>query len=73
MTTDKLYNVLTWDAELQDWTPQAGLSSESQRVDIHGVRRVLRELQACGYSCHRVRGRDGSYDSDPSVLVERTT
>lgn len=68
---DARYDVLTWDADQNGWTPQDGLENESQGVDIHGLRRVLRELRGFGYSCHRVRESDGTYDSDPSVLVER--
>lgn len=60
-----VYRIRTWDADLQDWTPQEGVAEYAH--GLGELRSTLRELQACGYSCHRIRG----VDSDPSVLVER--
>ena len=61
------YSIGTWDSEHECFTPQAECSTPWLNVDIHGLRRHLKELKACGYSCHRHQG-----DSDPAVLVERT-
>lgn len=66
------YNVRTWDSEIGEYTYQQGLNNPTMGINIHELRRALRELQSCGYSCHRVRLPGGDYDSDPSVLVERT-
>lgn len=60
------YNITTWDADAQQFTPQVGMESPHTGVGLWSVRRALRELQGCGYSCHR-----DYLDSDPSVLVER--
>jgi hypothetical protein len=46
----KRYNVLTYDPELETFTPQAGLTMPSQGVDIAGVRCVAKELRDMGYS-----------------------
>lgn len=54
------YYVTTWDAELQQFTPQAGVRSGP--YTLFGLRRAIRKLQSLGYSCDR---------QDPSVLVER--
>lgn len=73
MTTK--YAIGTWDNESQGFTPHPGL-------DWYGLTRaelvaVMRELQQCGYTCHRVRDRDasgqhtGDVESDVSVLIER--
>ena len=61
------YTITTWDAELQEFTPQEGLALESQSIPLRQVRHVFRELrQHFGYSCHRNHN-----DSDPAVLIER--
>lgn len=68
-----LYSVGTWDAELEAYTPQVGLSVPCINVPLNVLRQILRELRAMGYSCHRFRDADGSHDdNDTSVLVERT-
>lgn len=66
---DPRYDVLTWDHELQSWTPHDGLDVRSQGVTILGVRRVLRILQREGYGCN-YRQHD-RFNNDPSVLVDR--
>jgi hypothetical protein len=68
-----LYSVGTWNTDEQAYTPQAGLTVPSQNVDIHGLRRVLKELRGMGYSAHRYRDSNGEHDrNDWCVLVERT-
>jgi hypothetical protein len=57
----KLYNVSTWDNELQQWTSQVGLTVPSREIPLSGLRPVLRELRGMGYQCTR---------DDPCVLVE---
>ncbi len=67
-----LYSVATWDSDLQAYTPQVGLT-HSFNLTIAELRQAVRELRACGYSVHRKRALDGSYDdNDASVLIERT-
>ena len=66
------YNVLTWDACAGQYTEQAGLSVPAVSVPWRGMLCALRELRTRGYTCHRVRYPDGSIDSDPAVLVERS-
>lgn len=72
--SDARYSIGTWDTELQAYTPQAGCDSPCINVDIHGLRRHLRELRdEHSYTAHRVRGDEGTHDdNDWSVLVERT-
>jgi hypothetical protein len=68
-----LYTIRTYDWELGEYTPQAGLTVPSANVPWRGLLAVLRELRSFGYSCDRPRERDGSHiTSDSSVLVERT-
>jgi hypothetical protein len=70
------YCIGTWDTERQAFTQHPGLP-------WYGLTRrelvaIMRELQQCGYTCHRVRYRDpdgtltDEADSDVSVLIERT-
>ena len=56
------YNVLTWDAVAQRFTPHDGLSVRSVVVSLRGVRAAIRELRSHGYSGH----------SDPGVIVVRS-
>lgn len=71
--TAPLYSVGTWDTDLQAYTPQEGLSCESQNVPLWGLREVLRQLRTMGYSAHRYRDPSGDHSSnDYAVLVERT-
>lgn len=65
------YSVGTWDTDLQAYTPQIGVPAFN--LSIHELRRSINLLRQCGYSCHRKRSADGSYDdNDHAVLVERT-
>ena len=67
------YSIGTWDAERQAYTPQRGLPVPSFNITLAQLREAFRWLRRHGYSCHRFRGADGSYDyNDWSVLVERT-
>jgi hypothetical protein len=67
------YSVGTWDADAQAYTPQVGLSVPSIGIDKGTLRTALKELRSKGYTAHRVRDSEGSYDdNDWSVLVERT-
>ncbi len=68
-----LYSIGTWDSKYQKFSPQPGTTTPWLNVDIHGLRRHLKELRTKGYSCHRFKCPETGYvDSDPSVLVERT-
>lgn len=69
--SEPLYSIGTWDTDLGCYTPQIGVPS------INLTRRQLvesmRELQQCGYSCHRTGNTDQAVrDSDTYVLIERT-
>ena len=67
------YDVLTWDSELQKWTPQAGVRRGP--YTLFGLRKAIRKLRYLGYTAHRsvsVRTRDGEvfdHDSDPFVYI----
>jgi hypothetical protein len=66
------YSVRTWDADLQQYTPQAGLSLPWCGLTLWQLRRALQQLRVNGYSCHRRRDADGGHDdNDYYVLVER--
>lgn len=68
------YRVRTWDqnaGHFGQFTVQKGLSVPSDGMTLRQLRVALRELRNMGYTCERVRSQDGSYSSDPSVLVER--
>ncbi len=66
--TDKTsrYNVTTWDIDLQEYTPQAGMKQPAANITLDQLRPALEELRTMGYTAHRTRD-----DSDPFVLVER--
>lgn len=71
--SDARYSIGTWDTNKQAYTPQPECRTPCINVDIHGLRRHLRELRdEHGYGADRVRFDDGTHDSDWSVLVERT-
>jgi hypothetical protein len=55
------YEVLTWDMEKQDFTPQRGVRRGP--YSQFGLRRPLRVLEAMGYDIKR--------SFAPSVLVKR--
>lgn len=65
-----LYSVGTWDTDEQAFTPQVGVPAFN--LTLWRLRAALKSLKQCGYSCYRWRADDGEYESDPSVLVERT-
>lgn len=69
--TTPLYSVGTWDADAEAYTPQTGVPAFN--LTLAELRRSLKALKDCGYSCHRTRGPNGDYDdNDVYVLVERT-
>jgi hypothetical protein len=63
------YRVLTWDIDLQKFTPQKGVRSGP--YTLFGLRKALRKLREMGYSARRVFDPDHCGWSDPCVLVER--
>lgn len=69
------YSITTWDPEEEDFTPQEGVPSHG--LTLHQLRRSMRMLRSMGYSVHRRRTRYRGgweyYDSDFSVLIERTS
>jgi hypothetical protein len=71
--SEQLYSVGTWDTDAQAYTPQLGLSVPSFNVNREQLRKAMKELRKMGYSVHRYRDSDGSYDdNDFFVLIERT-
>lgn len=71
--TTSLYSVGTWDSVKQAYTPQRGLSVPSFNITLEQLRVAMKELRLMGYSCHRYRAEDGTYDdNDWCVLIERT-
>jgi hypothetical protein len=58
------YEVLTWDTELQKFTPQVGVRRGP--YSLWGLKRALRKLQNMGYPCHR-----NANGNDHYVLVGR--
>ena len=56
--SQSLFDVLTWDTNKQDFTPQAGVRKGP--YTLWGLRRALRKLRQMGYAADR---------HDPSVLV----
>lgn len=72
-----LYSIGTWDTDLQAFTPQEGVPAFNlTRAQLVSS---IRQLQDCGYSCHRFRSRDETgnleewaSDSDPYVMINRT-
>jgi hypothetical protein len=65
------YSVRTWDMDLQEYTPQAGLSLPWDGLSLWQLKQALCELRSMGYSAHRVRMGAGDWDSDSAVFVER--
>lgn len=55
------YQVLTWDWEIHDWSPQQGVRRGP--YSLFGLRKALRKLRDMGYDTTRNGG--------VSVLVER--
>jgi hypothetical protein len=58
------YRVTTWDCDKQAFTPQQGVPCRAS--GLGALRRTLRKLQECGYSCHRNAAGNDSY-----ILIER--
>jgi len=48
------YEVLTWDIEKQEFTPQAGVRCGP--YSLFGLRRALRKLRAIGYETTKAGG-----------------
>ena len=59
MKDKRRYRVLTWDPDLEKWTPQIGVRCGP--YTLWGLRKPLRQLRELGYV--------GSY-KEPCVLVE---
>ena len=61
-----IYEILTWDADEEEFTPQFGVP---QFVEgWRGLLRAVRRLREHGYTAHRLKNNS---DSDSSVLIER--
>ena len=69
-TDQPLYSVGTWCTDRQAYSPHAGVPAFN--LTLAELRASLRKLRALGYEAYRVRWEDGSRDSDPDVMVERT-
>lgn len=72
-----LYSIGTWDTALQAFTPHDGILAFN--LTREQLVFSMRQLQDCGYSCHRFRSRDETgnleewaSDSDPYVMINRT-
>jgi hypothetical protein len=72
VATEPRYSVGTWDTDAQGFTPQVGCEPW-YNLTLGQQRAALRRLRSCGYSAHRYSTpMEHGYDSDMSVLVERT-
>lgn len=72
LATTPLYRVLTWDADIEAFTPQEGLSVPHEGITLAQLRQAVRELRSMGYTAHRQRGANGNYDNnDFMVSIER--
>ncbi len=72
MKKTPLYSVGTWDMDEQAFTPQEGLL-RSINITRGELRQRLHALRTMGYTAHRRRCTDGTYDdNDLWVFVERT-
>lgn len=60
------YEVLTWDADTQKFTPQQGVRRGP--YSLWGLKRALRKLQEMGYPCDY---SSNEAQGDPSVRVDR--
>ena len=58
----KRYYVLTWDANLETFTPQEGVRAGP--YSLFGLRKAIRALREMGYAASR---------DDPSVCVDSVT
>lgn len=59
------YEVLTWDIERQEWTPQQGVRKGP--YTLWGLKRALRKLRAIGYPCNYRSCHYGAGDSRVSI------
>jgi hypothetical protein len=59
------YYVYTYDADKEDYTPQAGVRCGP--YSLFGLRRAIRKLRDAGYPCNYTRFGGG----DPSVYITR--
>ena len=72
MTEAAFYSIGTYDWELGAYTPQIGVD-RWHRLTKWELRVAIRQLRSMGYTCHRRRDIDGSYDdNDTNVIVDRT-
>jgi hypothetical protein len=69
-TQQPLYSIGTWDPDASGYTRQIGCRAFN--LTIHELRSTMRELQDCGYPCHRFLLPNGERESDGHVLIERT-
>jgi hypothetical protein len=66
------YSLRTWDGDLQQYTPQAGLPFPWEGITLWQLKVALQHLRTMGYRCHRFRDPDGDHsNNDYAVLVER--
>lgn len=61
--TPRQYFIETWDADLQEFTPQKGVRRGP--YTLFGLRKAIRKLRRMGYPCDYSSKGDG----DPSVRV----
>lgn len=60
------YEVLTWDPNRQEYTPQSGIPTPV--VGWVGLLRAVRALRQFGYTAHR---RKHTGESDAAVSIDR--
>ncbi len=60
----KTYEVLTWDTDKQEFTPEQGVRRGP--YTLWGLKRALRKLQSLGYPCDY---SSAGHRGDPSVAV----
>ena len=67
------YCIGTWDTDAQAFLPHPLHLHSWYGLSLWQLRQRMRDLQECGYSCHRFRDPEGThYDNDTSVLIEAT-
>jgi len=59
------YYVTTWDPDTQKFTPQSGVRTGP--YSLFGLRKAIRKLRACGYSCDY----SSKYSGDAYVAIDR--
>ena len=67
--SDAKYSIGTWDTNAQSYLPQ---TDPAFNLSIFALRKALRALRDIGYGAWRMGNKTDGYDSDWSVLVERT-